>query len=144
MYLPHLTIYTDNLPANVGGRANGPVIRIQPQYKDDAGIHAHELEHVRQWYTFVALGVLVSAILRFAPAVVDYSTYWPLAAIIGAGVHPLLYLAVPSYRLWAEVQAYRVQAGYYPDDRMPLFAGYIAANYRLSVTVQAALMLLRG
>jgi len=50
MKFPHIVIYTDKLPDGVGGRANGPIVRIRPRYRYDAGLHAHEYEHVRQWY----------------------------------------------------------------------------------------------
>lgn len=143
MYMPHITIYTDNLPANMAGCANGPVIRIRPKYKNDAGLHAHEMEHVRQWYVFVALGALVSALLRFAPSLATYAAWWQLPAILSISVHSLAYLLLPSYRLWAEVQAYVLQAGYYPDDRRALFAQYIASNYKLDVTVQQVMAIFK-
>lgn len=41
--------YADPGPGR-GGKAQGPVITIAPKYRDDEGIHAHELEHVRQWW----------------------------------------------------------------------------------------------
>lgn len=48
--LPAFVTYTDDLPDNVGGRANGLRVRIRPRFKDDLGLHEHEYEHVRQWY----------------------------------------------------------------------------------------------
>ncbi|MDP3650910.1 MAG: hypothetical protein Q8R67_04420 [Rhodoferax sp.] len=65
-------------------------------------------------------------------------------AVFGFALHSLLYALVPAYRLWAEVQAYREQLRHYPDDRTELFAGFIAANYRLTVTPEKAEALLRG
>lgn len=50
-----LTFYVKSLPPNVGGCANGPVIRILEKYRNDRGIYEHELVHVRQW--FRTLGV---------------------------------------------------------------------------------------
>lgn len=107
-----LTFYTDSLPENVGGRANGPIIRIATKYKDDAGIYQHELLHVKQWFCLLIL-------------------------------HNLLYLFVPEYKLWAEVQAYKKQLKYYPDDRSKLFAEFIATRYGLDITKENALKLLR-
>ena len=49
-FLPYLLFYTTNLPDNVGGIANGFIVRIKPKYKLDKGIHAHEEVHVKQWY----------------------------------------------------------------------------------------------
>jgi len=133
----HLTIYTDNLPDSVGGCANACVVRIRPKYRDDAGIHAHEYEHVRQWWMGVLIGALAALAISSIPS--QWSDWWPLALIAGAGLHPLAYLLLPRYRLWAEARAYRIQLGHYPDDRTRLFAGFIAANYGLEITPGAAL-----
>lgn len=48
-----LVIYTRLLPERKAGLAIGPLVLIQRRYKGDAGLLAHELEHVRQfWVTF--------------------------------------------------------------------------------------------
>lgn len=52
---PHAVIYTNRLPSGVAGRANGPLIRIRKNYRADMGLHAHEYEHVRQWYVTLGL-----------------------------------------------------------------------------------------
>lgn len=42
-------IYTDDMPANTAGYAYGRrKIFIRPEYKDDAGILAHEVGHIQQ------------------------------------------------------------------------------------------------
>ena len=46
-------------------------------------------------------------------------------------------------KLEREVAAYKVQAACYPDDRIPLFAGYIANKYELDISVIEAEKLLR-
>jgi hypothetical protein len=134
--IPHITIYTYKLPANVGGRATGPVVRIKPQYRDDKGIHAHELVHVAQWYTGLAIGLAVAGLMYF-----NQIDGWPLAIILGAMLHPLA-TASKSYTLWKEVKAYREQAKHYPDDRRLLFASFIAANYGLNISAEDAYQLL--
>jgi len=128
--------YTDNLPANVGGRTTGPIVRIKPEYRDDKGIHAHELVHVKQWYTGLAIG-LVAAALMYSNGIDG----WPLVILLGAMAHPLA-TAYKPYKFWAEVQAYKEQAKHYPDDRRLQFASFIANNYGLSVTTEQAYKLL--
>lgn len=59
------------------------------------------------------------------------------------GLHSFLYLLIPAYRLWSEVQAYKEQAKWYADDRRPLFAFFIATRYRLNITQAKALELLQ-
>jgi hypothetical protein len=50
-----LTFYVKFLPPNVGGRANGPVIRILEKYRNDKGIYEHELVHVKHWFCSLGL-----------------------------------------------------------------------------------------
>lgn len=137
--LPHWVIYTDHLPDDVSGRANGPVVRIRPRYRDDAGIHAHEYEHVRQWYAEGLVGMALVALLALAAGV-----HWPLAlaiAPIGMATHSLGYSLWSRHRLWCEVQAYRVQMrhGLSLDDAV---ARLISPRYRFGLRRQDALRLL--
>lgn len=123
-----LILYTDNLPANVAGRANAFLIRIRPKYRNDKGIHVHEELHVTQWWCGVLIGLLVAVALSFG----SWAGYWPFALIIGAGLHPLAYGAIWQYRLMCEVACYRAQALHYADDRRLLFAQFIHIYYDLA------------
>jgi len=109
-----LTFYTDRfIPKGSAGFETMGLIFIRPKYRDDYGLYRHELEHVKQ-------------------------TFRGLFFFDQFG-----YLLSKRYRLWSEVQAYHEQAKHYPDDRMPLFARFIADDYGLSITQEAALQLLR-
>jgi len=130
------TNYTDNLPANVGGRATGPIVRIKPQYQDDRGIHEHENVHVAQWYTGLLIGCVAAGLMYF-----NQIDGWPLAIIFGAMLHPLATTS-KDYTLWKEVKAYREQAKHYPADRRLEFAGYIATQYGLNISTEDAYKLL--
>jgi hypothetical protein len=107
MKLPHLVIYTDRLPDGVAGTANGPLIRLRPAYRGDAGLHAHEYQHVIQWYQASAMTALLLVGLALACGDMQGSllALWPATL----GTHPLAYLQWPRYRLWCEVQAYKEQ-----------------------------------
>lgn len=140
--LPSLTLYTDNLPPYVGGCANAFVVRIHPKYRNDSGIHAHEYEHVRQWYVGVLIGILAALTISSIPSA--WSVLWPHALIAGCSLHPVAYLLLPRYKLWAEARAYRIQARCYPDDRTRMFSRFIAANYGLAVSVDDAEAAIRG
>lgn len=59
------------------------------------------------------------------------------------GTHGIWYALSKAYRLRSEAEAYREQARHYPDDRRPLFAEFIAYNYDLDITPEAALARLR-
>ncbi len=104
---PALVFYVSSLPDGFAGKANGPVVRILESHRSDAGLLAHELCHVRQWWRTL-------------------------------GLHPLLYALSDSYRLAAEIEAYREQLRHSPGDARR-FATYIATRYRLTIAIDDAL-----
>ena len=128
-----LTFYTNRfLPSWAGGKAIGPVIILRPKYKGtDEGIYQHELQHVKHWFVIsaIACGLLYLIHPALGPA--------------GIGVYGLLYLLIPEFRLWAEVDCYKKQMRFYEDDRTLLFAAAIAARYKLRITESVAASLLR-
>ncbi len=93
MKLPHLVIYTDRLPVGVAGAANGPLVRIRPAYRHDAGLHAHEYRHVLQWCQASAIAALLLVVIVLACG----------------GLQGTLLALWPRYRQWCEVQAYKEQ-----------------------------------
>lgn len=119
------------IPDHAAACARMCFIFIRPKYRDDEGLYQHELMHIKQW----AFVTLVSALLLAA-------VYLPLVCA-SVAVHALLYLAVPKYKLMCEVQAYKKQLRYYPDDRTVTFARFIANHYNLSITESQALERLR-
>lgn len=134
------TFYVKTLPLNFGGCANAFVIRILDKYRADEGLYNHELTHIKQWLVLFQVG-LAFAVIQYhlvGDALVSFAF-----AAAGFSLHGLLYKFNHSYRLHCEVEAYRVQAGYYKDDRRSLFAGFIANYYGLNVTQQEAENLLR-
>lgn len=50
-----LVFYVESLQGTRAGEARGPVIRILEAYRDDAGILAHEMVHVKQWFRTLGL-----------------------------------------------------------------------------------------
>jgi hypothetical protein len=134
-----LTFYTKSLPPDVGGCANGPVIRILEKYRHDKGIYRHELLHVKQWFVWSLLSIPVAYVL-YQLALFDYIAL----SILPIALHSVLYRFIPSYRFWCEVECYKEQAKHYPDDRKPLFAEYIANGYDLPHTTKQALDALKA
>lgn len=59
------------------------------------------------------------------------------------GIHPFLYLFSDKYKLRAEVEAFKEQAQWYADDRLPYFAKVIATKYELNVSEEDVLKLLK-
>ena len=127
--------YVDKLP--VAGRANGPVIRILKTYRDDYGLFQHELTHVKQWF-------VIGLAFTIPPTMLAYLFGMRPLGLFGMTMFNVLYFFVDDFRLRAEVEAYRVQAKYYDDYRLDKFASFIATRYKLSITQEEALKLLRG
>lgn len=118
----YLVKYSDEVPEQFGGLASGPLIRIRPKYKGDAGLLEHEKTHVRQWYALTVLGLVSAAalVLLVSPEL------WPT---IGAApsLHPLLYKFLRPYRRWCEVKAYRKQIA---------IGGYISNEFAVTALVE--------
>jgi hypothetical protein len=137
--VPHIIKYTDDMPAWMGGYAKWFYIAIRPKYKDDKGIHAHELEHVKQWWiTSIISCALLAFWIWYAG---EKFPYW--YSVMGLVVFQFLYSTFDSFKLKMEVLAYKKQLPHYPDDRTKLFAGFIANKYGLEITAEEAEQLLR-
>lgn len=138
--------FTDNMADNTAGYARGPLIRLRPRYVDDRGLLEHELEHVRQYWRWVLGGLFSAGVLCAAAFYSGEDFLYSLVMfpiVVGFLGHALSYSRSKAYRFWSEVTCYRIQAAYYEDDRCPLFAQFIACDYNLDVTEEAALEALR-
>jgi hypothetical protein len=102
-WLPAPVFYLESL-GGWGGLAVGPIIFITEKYRDDQGLHLHELEHVEQAWR----GLLV--------------------------VHGLRYRFQRSYRLRAEVAAYRRQIAAKPQASIDYAVRALAHKYDLRIT----------
>jgi hypothetical protein len=56
--------YVDTLPNDFAGMANGPFIRIIKSHKNDKGLYAHEIEHVKQWFKLPFIHSLLYKFVR--------------------------------------------------------------------------------
>lgn len=140
------TIYTDDLPEDIGGRANAFIVRIKTKYKDDVGIHNHEYTHVNQFWIASILSCAAIALVVYALNLdypFDHSFIYPYI-LAGFATHSLLYKFVRPYRLYAEAQAYAAQAVPFPPaipskDQMNLMAWRLALPlYDLNITQRQA------
>ena len=89
-----------------------PVIFIRPEYKNDKGLYAHELTHVKQAWRSI-----------FPP------------------IYAIRYLMDKSYRLKCEVEAYKKQLEFNPERRLT-YAKFIAERYDLNISMTEAANLL--
>ena len=85
-----------------GGRQLGPLIRINEKYREDTGLLAHEVEHVKQWW----IVSIICATLWF--------TFVPIQEL-SVGFSWLPFMAyhflhrVPTIQKWIVVRCWRVQ-----------------------------------
>ena len=89
------------------------LVVVHPRVRGDAGLLAHEAVHARQMREV--------GLLRF--------WWW--------------YFTCPAFRLWSEIEAYRVSLLYQPT-AIRHFARTIAQGYMLPVSAHTAERLLRG
>ena len=129
MKLPHSLTYTTKVKA---GSAYTCFVRINPKYKNDFGLHAHEFEHVRQWYKslFVAMPLLIGLML------IDFN-FIVLAPLFLMG-HNILYRLSQYYRLECEVKAFKKQMAKYDNPNYEYFSEMLASNYELGITFAQA------
>jgi len=64
--IPVPIFYTDEMADDVGGYAWLGAVWIRARYANDEGLHQHELEHVRQFWTLpIAHGLLYKFVRRY-------------------------------------------------------------------------------
>ena len=136
MNLPYKISYTN---AVKGGDAKMCFVRINPKYKNDTGLHAHEYEHVKQWYKSV---LMFSVILLGLAAI--YSQDLMIMAPLVILPHGLAYTYITKYRQYCEVRAFKEQLKHSTQEGdLDFFANYLASNYNLSLRVGEAKELLK-
>lgn len=133
----YLVRYTDELAKGFGGLSQGPIIKLLSKYRDDVGLLEHEKMHVRQWYSVLAIGLLICTLLMLLVS----PSLWPMygAALF---LHQMFYKCVRPYRRWCEVKAYRKQievGGYISND---FAVAAIVEKYDLGLSVDEARALL--
>ena len=133
----YLVRYVEKLPNGFGGTAQGPFIRILPKYKDDIGLLEHEKLHVRQWYAWLAIGLLFSAPLTLLVS----PSLWPLYGL-APFLNQLFYKFVRPYRRWCEVRAYRKQLATGGYDSTDFAVTALVEKYDLHLSTDKAKALL--
>ena len=130
MKLPHIVKYTNKVPA---GNAKLFYVRINPRFKNDAGMHAHEYEHVKQWYASVPIAALLWLVLEhFAP---QYAYFF--VALIPLGFSAM-YQFVKPFRYWTELKAFNayLKEHEYKPHLVEWAANAITNDYGLKVKLE--------
>lgn len=119
------------------GQSKGPVIWIREDMRSNISVLEHEITHVKQWAAMSALGILW-ALACYYTGHFEYMSLGLIALVL----HPLLYAALPPFRQWCEVQAFKTQVAYGGD--LLSCATALSQDYGLKLTQDEALALLKG
>ena len=140
-----MIIYSDKTLKNwQGGRQFWFFAIIRPKYRGDQSIVEHERVHIRQWWMttlLTAVAVGFGSFVANKHLGVTWEQLAPLV-VLPPSTHALLYLTLKKYRLWAEVQAYRVSLAYRPE-QLDHYANVLATKYKLNITTSRARELLK-
>lgn len=126
-----------------------PVVSIAEGYRDDLGLMAHELEHVRQFWRGWAIGAVLLLIAATAGLMAGLPDLRWLSLVLPVAVHPMLYGGWGPYRLLSERDAYRAQMMLPDRAGRYLSVGAAAArllspSYDLRLTFDDALAVMEG
>jgi len=135
MNFPHITIYTDNLPEDVGGDARLFIVRIKNKYRDDAGIHRHEYTHVNQFWAMLILFITLVCLTVY---ICDYDQSYLALSLFGISFHALLYITIKDYRLYCEASAYAAQTMPDKSDLDVMARRLTSYRYNLGLSVSDA------
>ena len=133
MKLPYKISYTHSVK---GGSARMFWVKINPKFQYDAGLHAHEYEHVKQWYK---MSFMLGVILLGLSAIYSQNLLVLTPLIFTA--HGLAYTYITNYRKYCEVKAFKEQLKHSPND-LDYFAKYLSTWYNLSIRLDEAKKLL--
>jgi hypothetical protein len=138
MKLPFFTKYTDKVAV---GDSFLAVIRINPKYKDNAGLHAHEYQHIKQWYsaTFSSFVLYIIAASFLPPLGVAVHVASLVSCLY---VNGTLYKISSKYRLVMEVAAYAEQIKHAEPEKkiieIDYYSASIAEEYSLNISYEKA------
>lgn len=104
-----------------------PVALINSDYKGDAGLKAHEVQHIKQYCRLALVGAVVGTL----------AINWFAGMVLAVVLHDAAYTFIRRYRLWSEVNAFRRQL--MVDGSVELAARALADNYDLGITYSEAL-----
>lgn len=139
-----MIFYTDKtLKSWQGGRQFWFFAIVRPEHRGKQHIVEHERAHIKQWWLTTLLTATAVGFGSFVANKHLGVTWEQLAPLVflPPSMHGLLYLMLRNYRLWAEVQAYRVSLAYRPD-QLDKYANALATKYKLNITTSRARELL--
>ena len=133
--------YTDKV---LGGDSLFFRVRINPKYKEDKGLHAHEFEHVRHWYIVTIMALITSVIVTYmtTPSLLLAPMAWVFFVGYSGLIYNFLTTVSKACRLKAESKCFAVQLAQYPKENFENYLSqlsvYLSEGYSLDITVAQA------
>ena len=137
--------FTENVPTGSAGCTSMYFIRIRPAYRDDKPLLFHEIYHVDNfWLVFLISAAVMTGLAcgvhQFYPSPYVFCPI-PLSVLMDWVLYK-----IPRFRLWEEVQAYKVQIEYIPGEMKEInrrkFSNRISTRYGLKISEEDAYILL--
>lgn len=88
---------------NSGGEQKAFFVSIDPKYQHDVGLHKHEYRHVTHWWLMTLMSLVLYLYL-----IPSHELKYVLLAI-PLFLYHILYSLIPYFRMWVEIDCYRVQ-----------------------------------
>lgn len=123
-FTPFPTLVNYKPLGDTGGYQKGPVVIIDPKYRDDKGLHEHEYRHVTHFYICATISLILVWLLT--PDLDAKLLATPVALVS----YHLLMATFKTFKMWAEIDCYRIQLrvnGH--QQHAKLYASWFATYY---------------
>ena len=125
-------------------------MRILTSEKDNPGILAHELNHVKNMYivSLISFALTLCGIYLYSPTLLMFlgEVNWLNVAMFYAGslgTHGWLYFLSDTFRFKEECSSFRVQSKFDSVDKTEKYARTVANSYNTGYSADAALAEIR-
>ncbi len=150
LLFPALVFFVDSLKPNTLGVTNLFFVRILTSEKDNPGILAHELNHVKNMYitSLINFALTLCGVYLYSPTLLMFlgEVNWLNVAMFYAGslgTYGWLYMLSDDFRFWQECLAFKEQAKYDTVSKLEKYAKVIADKYNTGKTYEQALAKLK-
>ncbi len=146
--LPAVVVKSTNMQEFAAAATWGPWIRLRPEHwGENVGAHPfveHEKVHVLQWYLCMFAVWAVLAGLWFTP---HFTTVAVPLLFFSLFAHNVFYALFDTYRMWAEIFAYRkaLEVQGWQAEVVDIYANALAYDYELEISaMKAKELILKG
>lgn len=134
-------LYQEKSLSRSGGETSLCLMTIDPKYKDDKGLYAHEHRHIVHWWICTIISFI--AFYFAAPFLGQYTVIFIALPLF---VYQLIQ-EIPKVRLWVEIDCYVAQLkqykGEHQEKNIKYFAKILSSQYNVNSTEKEVYTLLK-